>query len=91
MKMNNEEAKVILDEYLSSYKSRTFNELLELLEEGQQFEVTAPSGKEYQIEIQALWDDNLGGDLRIIISIDDGWWRAYFPLTSGFVVSPETE
>jgi len=87
--MNKKEAEVILDEYLSRYKSRPFAELLELLGEGHQFEITAPSGKEYQIEIQAFWDANPDGDLRVIGSIDDGWWRAYFPLTDGFVVSPK--
>jgi len=79
------EGEVILDEYLSRYKSRPFAELLELQE------VRTPiSGKGYQIEIQAFWDTNPDGDLRIIGSIDDGWWRAYFPLTDGFVVSPKS-
>jgi len=79
-----------LDEYLSRYKSRPFAELLELLEEGHRFEITAPSGKEYQIEIQAFWNTNPDGDLRVIGSIDDGRWRAYFPLTDGLVVSPKS-
>ena len=87
--MDNKEAKAILQEQLSRYKSCSFVELLGLLEEGEHIEITAPSGKEYQVEIDAFWDDKPKGNLRVIGSIDDGWIRAYFPLSDDFLISPD--
>jgi hypothetical protein len=47
------------------------------------------SGVEYQIEIEAFWDDQAAGHLRLVASIDDGGWRALAPITDGFVVAPD--
>lgn len=88
--MNNQEAKRILEERLTSYKARRYNELLDLLEEPDTFEISAPSGQEYQVKIQALWDDKPNGALRIIGSIDDGGLRAYSPLSYSFLIYPDT-
>ncbi len=49
------------------------------------------SGVEYQVEIVALWDDpsKPGGNLRVIVSIDDGGLTSSFkPLTADFVKRP---
>ena len=54
-------------------------------------ERTGPSGKWYQIEIQAFWDGKPDGDIRVMGSIDDGGWRAYFPLCEDFIKSPSNE
>jgi hypothetical protein len=52
-------------------------------------QVVADSGVEYQIEIEASWDDQAAGHLRLVASIDDGGWRALAPITDGFVVAPD--
>jgi hypothetical protein len=31
-----------------------------------------PSGTEYQVEIQAMWDSKRRGDIRVFVSVDDG-------------------
>jgi len=35
-----------------------------------------------------FWDGRPGGDIRVLASIDDGGWRAFFPLTETLVVTP---
>jgi hypothetical protein len=52
-------------------------------------EVAGPSGTEYQIETLAVWDSRSEGDLRIVVSIDDGGLRAIAPMTDGFIMHPD--
>ena len=52
-------------------------------------EVVGPSGSQYQVEITGFWDDRKAGNLRVIVTIDDGGWRAFMPLTTGFIVGPD--
>lgn len=47
------------------------------------------SGKEYQFEIIVYWDDKPNGDVRVIGNVDDGGWRAYFPLGTSFLKAPD--
>ena len=64
-------------------------ELLERIGDVEDYEVAGPSGAPYQLSIQAMWDDAPNGDLRIIGAIDDGGWRAFFPLTDSFIMTPD--
>ncbi len=89
--MNKEEAKSVLAKFLGEYRSKTYNELLYLLETQDTSEVTAESGTNYQLEFQAVWDNKKGENLRVIGSIDDGGWRAFMPLTDGFMIAPNGE
>lgn len=89
--MNKEEAKSVLAKLLGEYRAKTYNELLYLLETQDTSELKAESGRNYQLEFQAVWDDKKGGNLRIIGSIDDGGWRAFIPLTDGFIIAPNGE
>ena len=52
-------------------------------------EVRGPSGVEYQIEVDILWDDEPGRALRVAGSIDDGGWRAFSPLCDDFLLEPD--
>jgi hypothetical protein len=52
-------------------------------------EVTADSGTTYQIETQAFWDDRAKKNLRVTVSVDDGGWRAFAPLSHSFIVAPD--
>ncbi len=87
--MNKEEAKSVLGKALGAYRTKTYNELGYLLETQDTSEVTAESGTNYQLEIQAVWDDEESGNLRVMRSIDDGGWRAFMPLTDDFIIAPD--
>ena len=50
---------------------------------------TMPSGTKYQIEIAAAWDDDRGGNLRVLGMVDDGGLRALAPLSEDFLVGPD--
>jgi hypothetical protein len=50
-------------------------------------EVGGPSGTRYQVETQAFWDRGTEGDLRVMVSVDDGGWRAFVPLGESFILA----
>jgi hypothetical protein len=84
------EARGLLEEFLDDLKKRSREELLGLISNPVCIEKTGKSGMVYQIEYEALWDFEPGGDLRIIVSIDDGGFLSVFkPLTADFLVSSE--
>lgn len=87
--MDKNEAQAVLGRELTSYRSKTYLELVELMGEIFAYEKEASSGRSYQIEIQVVWDLKEGGDIRVIGSVDDGGWRAFFPLTYGFLMNSD--
>ncbi|MFZ3089907.1 MAG: hypothetical protein WA240_04700 [Nitrospirota bacterium] len=87
--MDRKEAKTILAKELGGYRKRLYKELLYLLKTQDVREVNGPSGKTYQLEFQAVWDDCEGGNLRVIGAIDDGGLRAFIPMTDDFIITPD--
>lgn len=47
------------------------------------------SGDRYQLEVEAFWDDKPKRTLRVTVSIDDGGWRSFFPLSDDFIIAPD--
>lgn len=87
--MNKTEAKEILNEHIRQLREKPYSELLNFLERGGTHEIPGKSGAEYQLEVQALWDDKPGGNIRVMVSIDDGGWSAVFPMTGDFIIAPD--
>jgi hypothetical protein len=89
--MNKEEARSILSEHLTGYRSRSYAELASWVSERRNDtpEVVAPSGTRHYIEIQFFWDDRPNGNVRVVGSIDDGGLRAFLPMTDSFILNPE--
>jgi len=87
--MDKTESLNILSAELETFRRKSFDQLIELIGAIFAYEVEAYSGRQYQIEIQVLWDHKEGGDIRVIGSVDDGGWRAFFPLTAGFLMNPD--
>ena len=40
-------------------------------------------------EAQGFWDDETRRSLRVSVNVDDGGWRAFAPLSSGFIRAPD--
>ena len=59
------------------------------LDHHQDRQVIGRSGTVYQIEIDAFWDDGKPGNLRVSVGIDDGGWRAFVPMTAGFIMAAD--
>jgi len=43
----------------------------------------------YQVQTQAVWDSRVDGDLRVMVAVDDGGWRAFLPLVEDFITAPD--
>ena len=52
-------------------------------------EVVGEDGITYRVEIEAIWDIARKKDVRVIVSVDDGGWRALRPLAQSFVMHPD--
>jgi hypothetical protein len=89
--VNQEEATRVLDGVVAELRRETHKTLVaRYLDESDGRTVVAESGVEYQVEVQGLWDDpRQEGNLRVIISIDDGGWRAFNPLATSFIVASD--
>ena len=90
--MDKDKARQIIQAELEPYRAKPYTELVQMINaEPVTVEVVGSSGKGYQIEILAFWDDKPHGNIRVSGAIDDGGWRAFIPLTDGFIKSPSNE
>lgn len=87
--MDKEEARRLLMGTVKQLRARSRSQLERLLGNPEVSEVRGDSGKPYQVEAEAVWDDKKGHDLRIFVSIDDGGLRAFAPLSESFIVAPD--
>jgi len=87
--MDSQEARTIVAEELRRYRAMSHQELQRLLKEQDHFEVRGASGASYQLEVEAVWDDRPGENLRVFGHIDDRGLRAFAPLTEDFIMAPD--
>ncbi len=88
--MDKREARQILEEFAAALQSRfTYRDWQKLIGESEVVEIAGGSGVDYQIEWTVFWDDKSGGDIMVILSIDDGTLAgSIVPLSTSFLVSP---
>ena len=86
--MNKEEYKTVLEKIMAEYKKFSYSFWRDNIKSIISFEGKY-NDQDYQVEIQAVWDDRPGGDIRVLFSIDDGGWRAYFPVGSDIILSKD--
>ncbi len=87
--MDRAEAKLILARELTEFAARPYDELVASIKQTDVKNVVGESGANYQIEFDVIWDSKPDGNLRIMASIDDGGWRAFFPLTDSLIMKPD--
>jgi len=88
--MKKSEARTVALSRLQSLRGTSWSELKSrYLNMPDVIETETESGAVYQVEILAFWDGVAEGDLRVVVSVDDGGWRAIVPLTEDFIVSPD--
>jgi len=84
--MNKSEAMQIIQAEIDNYRSKPYSELAALIDaEPYVGQIIGSSGTEYQVEIMVYWDNKPGGAVRVIGHVDDGGWRANFPLGTSFI------
>ena len=54
-------------------------------------EIPRDGERSWQVEVQVSWDDQPNGNIRVMVSIDDGGLRAFVPMTNDFIKSPSGE
>jgi len=86
--MDKQEAYSLVQKEIERFVCLSFEELEQHLGNNYTSEVQVTSGVRYQIDIQVFWDDNDKRNVRIIVSVDDGGWSAFSPMTDSLLVSP---
>lgn len=89
MVMNSEEAAALLDAEMEEYRRRSYDQLLRLRNQVEDYAVVGPSGASYGVEVQAFWDSERTRDLRVIASIDGGGISSRRPLCRDFIIAPD--
>jgi len=90
--MDKREAQNLLDEFIAGLKSRTYQDWQGLIGESAVVEKKGPSGVTYQIEWNVFWDSKPGGDIRVMVSIDDGSLARFIvPLTTSLLISLQSK
>jgi len=84
--MNKDEARRIIREELAQLEGLTYAVAVGRIGEHSVRELRSAEGNLYRVETRFSWDDEQGGDVRVSVSVDDGGWRSYFPLTEGLSI-----
>lgn len=45
----------------------------------------------HQFEIEAWVEDDKTFTLRVVVKVDDGGWKAFWPMSADFFITPEGE
>lgn len=88
--MNTAEFRTALAPILADYRTRSYEFWLQNVDgDPICFEFQADNGVDCQVEISVFWDDRPDSDIRVILSIDDGGWRAFLPVTDSFIIAAD--
>ncbi|HXJ48924.1 MAG TPA: hypothetical protein VNF91_07140 [Candidatus Acidoferrum sp.] len=87
--MDTKEEKELLKSQVDHLRAMSYHDLLGLMDKETVTEVDGSPGRRYTIETSVFWDGAKDRDLRVMVSIDDGGWRAYAPLTDDFIMAPD--
>ena len=84
-------AQRLLDEWMAKLRAIPYRELASRVDSVTTDEVVRDSERSWQVEIQVHWDDEPNGNVRVMVSVDDGGLRAFVPMTESFIKSPSGE
>ena len=89
--MDREEARAILSAHLATFRQRSYAELVGLMGDIHVVEVFGPSGAEYQIEVEVIWESpREKTNLLVLGLIDNGrFLSALMPVNDSFIVGPD--
>lgn len=89
--MDRDEARAILRSHLESLRRRSYADLVGFIGDIQVAQVMGPSGVEYQIETEVMWDSpREKTNVRVVGAIDDGCLPgAFTPVNDSFAVAPD--
>jgi len=85
--MDHQIAYTILADRLKVLRHYTYQDLVTLIGRPDTNTAVGEDGKTYQLETQVFWDRKKDGDVRVIVAVDDGGWRAFKPLSDSFIMA----
>lgn len=86
--MTKAEALAIADEWIGRLRDATYASLAAQVDRHPVTETVEHNGVVYQVQVGHHWDSQPGGNVRVIVAVDDGGIRAFVPFTSDFIKSP---
>jgi len=87
--MNKAEAFGVVAIELAKFKAKSYDELKSIIDFSDSKEHELENGKYYQTQTQVFWDNpKEKKNIRVYCAIDDGGWRAFFPIVTAFIISP---
>ena len=89
--MDSVAAQRVLDQWLTKLRAVSYRELASRVDSVTTDEVVRDSERSWQLEIQVFWDDQPNGNVRVMVSVDDGGLRAFVPLSGSFIKAPSGE
>src|SRR5262249_24033402 len=86
--MDREEARAILNAHLATFRRRSYADLIGLMGDIHVVEMFGPSGEEYQIEVEVIWESlREKTNLLVLGLIDNGrFLSALMPVNDSFIV-----
>jgi len=84
-------AQKVLDKWVTRLRSEPYRELASRVGSVTTDEVVRDAERSWQLEVQVSWDDEMDGNVHVMVSIDDGGLRAFVPMTNDFIKSPSGE
>jgi len=84
-------AQKVLDKWVAKLRTEPYRELASRVGRATTDEIPRDGERSWQVEVQVFWDDEPHGNVRVMVSIDDGGLRAFVPLANDFIKSPSGE
>lgn len=84
-------AQKVLDKWLAKLRTVSYQELASRVGSVTTDDVARDGARSWQLEVEVSWDDEPNGNVRVMVSIDDGGLRAFVPMTGDFIKSPSGE
>jgi hypothetical protein len=81
----------VLDQWLAKLRAVPYQELAARAGTVSNDEIARDRERSWQVEVEVAWDDKPDGNIRVMVSIDDGGLRDFVPLTGAFTKSPSGE
>jgi hypothetical protein len=82
-------AHTLLNQESGKLRKLPYADFLRSINKAATANVTGPDGKTYRVENQAFWDSKKGGNIRVMVCVDDGGWSVLKPLSASFIITPD--
>lgn len=88
--MNDEVSFRIATNVLQDMRKLSYEKCRDMIEHRPKpIEIIGSDDKPYQVETEAFWDSKKNGNIRVVVSVDDGGLASFQPLALDFIIAPD--